>query len=389
VSEWVGAFSMPAPGTGEAVFDTIASAYGSSIVTWLLDLHGPEIEGTSDGLVDLLRRWGRGSASLATVWDIAFGRAHLALKEGRLDIADVAARLALRISDGGQVGAWSAAMPPTPVTVGDRFVEDVTALSVDVAADRDHRVTLTRADGATVELRRDATGDPWVGPDAGQLRSVGPGRPVYLLARPMLPGDSGSREIFGESLPVSSIDDSMEATFQAGFDVLGQITPHYLPWIERVLHGVVVCANQEPFHLVSGSWEDVPGFVHMSCPHAAIDIADILVHESAHQYFYLLEKVGPLDDGSDDSLYYSPATRTERPLSRLLMALHAFVNVLELYEAVKVDETPDLAYVLANEPRLLADIALLDEPLRGNPALTDLGRSLYLPLADRLSVLGR
>jgi hypothetical protein len=389
MTDWIGAFSMPVPRTSEAAFDTIGSAYGSSIVNWLVDLHGVEIDATSDGVLDVLRGWAKGSSPLATVWDIAFGRAHLALKEGQLDIGEVAARLALRLADAGQVGTWTATVPPTPITLGNTFVEDVTTLSVDIADDRGHTVTLRRADGTGVELRRAGPDDPWVGPGSGQLRSVGVGKPVYLMSRPTLPADAGSKEIFGESLPVASIDGSMEATFQAGFDILREIAPHYLPWIERVLHGVVVCATQEPFHLVSGSWEDVPAFVHISCPHAAIDIADILVHESSHQYFYLLQKVGPLDDGSDDTLYYSPATRTKRPLSRLLMALHAFVNVLDLYEAVRRHETPDLAYVVANEPTLLADIARLDEPLRDNPALTDLGRGLYQPLADRLSVLGR
>lgn len=68
----------------------------------------------------------------------------------------------------------------------------------------------------------------------------------------------------------------------------------------------------------------------MPYPHAAIDIAGTLVPESSHQYFYLLEKIGAIDDGSDQQLYYSPATRVDRPISRLPMAFHAFVNVLEV-----------------------------------------------------------
>ena len=66
-----------------------------------------------------------------------------------------------------------------------------------------------------------------------------------------------------------------------------------------------------------------------------MDIAEVLVHECAHQYFYLLAYVGPYDDGSDERLYWSPPLRRNRPLSRILMAYHALANVRLFYAAVR------------------------------------------------------
>ena len=153
----------------------------------------------------------------------------------------------------------------------------------------------------------------------------------------------------------------------------------------------VVCPQRAQYRLISGSWEDVPGFVHMSSPHGGIDIAEVLVHECAHQYFYMLQRLGPMDDASDATLYWSPPIRKNRPLSRVLMAYHALANVQLLYRAVRDNPANGEAvvrYVTVNEPDLQAAIRTLDEPLRHNPALTGFGRGLYEPLAAHMATLG-
>jgi HEXXH motif-containing protein len=100
--------------------------------------------------------------------------------------------------------------------------------------------------------------------------------------------------------------------------------------------------------------------------------------------------VGPVDDASDTTLYWSPPIRRHRPLSRILMAYHALANVMLLYDGVRRQPQADVEdsfYVRANLPDLRAAVQALDEPLRDNPALTALGRGLYQPLADRLDTL--
>lgn len=380
---WVRPFSLPVEPASEQVFDTIASAHGTSLVTWLIDTHPDAIRAMSSGLIEYLREWTQMRATLDTVWDLAFGRAHLMLKEGRLDVGDVAARVGMRIAERGPEGKWTAMLRPSPIAVGPFLVQDVTGIDTEVTASGEMRVTLRCEDGRVDTFRRNPAG-VWAGEERCRLRSVGAARGFALLARDALPDDVGSRAALGSCQPVEAVDNSMQAVFGDGLALLDRLMPHYVPWVTRVVHGVVVCAIEEPFHLVSGSWEDIPGFIHVSSPHVPVDIAEILVHEAAHQYFYMLERVGPLDDGTDTTLYWSPPIRMKRPLSRILMAFHALVNVLQLYRAVRASGGEETAYVVANEPALCEAIEALNAPLQGNPALTRLGRSLYEPLAELL-----
>jgi HEXXH motif-containing protein len=394
MSNWVQQFSLPCAEPCESVFDTIVTSHGVAVANCLLERHADDIARASDGLVDFIRCWITSPPVAKTAWDIAFGRAHLALKEGRHDVAvalDAAVRVGLRLAAGGQSGRWSAQMAPATIQLDDRVIDAVEQIEVHVDEDRwdaGSRLCLRLADGSAHLWRRD--GDQWAGEGGRRLASVGSTRPIYLLPRQALPADKNGSEIFQKCQPVEHISPLMAQSFEDGIAVLRQNVPDYLPWVERVLNGIVVCPVEDQYRLVSGSWEDVPGFVHMSSPHAGIDIAEILVHECAHQYFYMLQRVGALDDASDRALYWSPPIRKKRPLSRILMAYHALANVQLLYDAVRrntANSPQDIRYVEINEPDLQAAIRALDAPLRDNPALTTLGRALYAPLAARLAAL--
>lgn len=380
---WTRQFSLPVEPPQEAVFDTIAAAHGTSLVSWLIDAHQDAIASMSDGLIEFLRNWTKSSVSFGTVWNIAFGRTQLALKEGRLDIGDVAARVGIRLAECGHPGHWTASVAPAPFMVGRSLIKNVTHVEVNIAGADSSRITLRCKDGRTVAMHR-TIDSSWTDAGDGRLRWVGYQQGFVLLARDSLPDDVGTRPTLGQCRPVDAVDSGMEAVFADGLALLRELAPQYVPWVTRAVHGVVVCSIEEPFHLVSGSWEDIPGFIHISSPHSAVDIAEILVHEAAHQYFYLLQRVGDIDDGSDRTLYWSPPIRMKRPLSRILMAFHALTNVLQVYRAVRAAGGADAPYVEANEPILLEAIRALDAPLRGNPALTNFGRGLYEPLAKLL-----
>lgn len=394
MSSWVRQFSLPCAGASESVFDTIVTSHGVAVASGLLESHAGDIVAASDGLVDFINRWIADPPVSTMAWDSAFGRAHLALRERRHDAAgalDAAVRVGLRLAASGQPGRWSAQMAPTAIQLDDRIIDGVEQIEVhvdEVSWDAGCRLCLRLADGRTLLWRRD--GNHWAGEGGSVLASVGRTRPIYLLPRQALPADERGGEIFRECQPVDSVSPSMARAFEDGMTVLQQNVPDYLPWVERVLNGIVVCPVQAEYRLVSGSWEDVPGFVHMSSPHGGIDIAEILVHECAHQYFYMLQRVGAVDDASDSELYWSPPIRKKRPLSRILMAYHALANVQLLYQAVRsntANHPHDIRYVEINEPDLQAAIRALDAPLRDNPALTALGRGLYVPLAERMTAL--
>lgn len=385
---WALQFSLPQEVTNEQVFDTIVTTHGVAVATWLLDRYGEEVARASEGLVEFIRAWIGNPGASPIAWDLSFGRAHLTLKENKLDPVEAALRVGLRIAMSKQRGKWQARVAPIPVQIDDRVIKNVEQIEVDSESEQAARITFELTHGAQVSVRRASDGNIWTGDTGKPLESVGRSGTVYLLPRKALPSEERGGEIFKECQPVAMISPEMSKSFHDGFAVLEQNAPQYVPWVERVLHGIVVCPRQAQYRLVSGSWEDVPGFVHMSSPHGGIDIAEVLVHESAHQYFYMLQRVGAVDDSSDGELYWSPPIRKKRPLSRILMAYHALANVQLLYEAVRLNDANglrDINYVKANEPDLWAAIQSLDEPLRDNPALTKLGHSLYDPLAARMA----
>jgi hypothetical protein len=383
MTPWIRQFSHPVETVREQVFDTIAAAHGVSVVLKLLELHGGTISRISTGLADSLASWTARPVSLETVWDIAFGRALLALKEGRLDIGDVATRLGVRLAEQGHAGSWAADVSATHFVIGRSLVRNATRVEVELRVPGEGMIAIHCAGGGCVRLTRSHDGS-WCGDGGVLLRRAGTDLGFTLLPADALPNDAPTGAALKECLPVAGVTDAMQRVFEDGLRLLQDLAPAYVPWVTRVIHGVVVCSIDGPYHLVSGSWEDIPGLIHLSCPHVPVDMAETLVHEAAHQYFYMLERVGPIDDGSDTVLYWSPPIRMNRPLSRILMAFHALVNALQVYRAVRAANTPDTPYVLANEPALRGAIETLNRPLRENQALTALGRGLYGPLAELL-----
>src|SRR5207244_2765695 len=120
------------------------------------------------------------------------------------------------------------------------------------------------------------------------------------------------------------------AAVDAGFGAsLGEVTqlitagaPDYLPWIERLLR-VVVPTEAPHGQMESGSTRSLPGVVHVAHISYRPALAEMLVHELSHQHYYVASSLGPVDDGSDDNLYYSPVKGSPRPLANILLAYHA------------------------------------------------------------------
>jgi HEXXH motif-containing protein len=403
---WITQFALPCEHENPQVFDTIVNTHGVAMVAKLLQLHGAAIYRASPGLRESLESWAAEPGPSDTAWDIAFGRLQLAVAQwqapmqgeaARFDPVDVAAKVGLRIAESGHRGAWQMPLSPEAVRIGGWLVAHADRAEVENLPSAPARIRV-HADGAWHSLQRDPADGAWrvAGPGSSgavavgtqRLRTVGAQGSVLLLPSRALPPPEQSGDIFKECQPVDVVDDAAAQSFADGFALLARNTPQYLPWIERVLHGIVVCPRQVEYRLVSGSFEDAPGLVHMSSPHSGVDIAEVLVHECAHQYFYMLQRVGPVDDASDATLYWSPPIRKQRPLSRILMAYHALANVQLLFDAVRANPANDaqvVDYVRLNEPDLQAAIEALDEPLRGNSALTPLGRGLYQPLAERMA----
>jgi HEXXH motif-containing protein len=347
--------------------------------------HGEEVAASSNGLTEYVLDFTTGTSTLDTVWHPAFGRTQSLLKGTALQPSEVAARLGLRLAEAGHQGAWTASMPAETLVLGSLLLRSVVNLDVEINC-AVRRITVTTSDGSELHIHYEPRMACWRGATQ-ELRSVALDRPILLLPECALPatGRSAQRFLGPGTTPVSDISDAMLEDFAAGLLCVHQYAPGFVPWIERVLRGVVVCDVEVGFRVVSGSGEDAPGIIHASYPVSPMDIAEMLVHECTHQYFYMVQRVGPVDDGTDEELYWSPPIRMNRPLSRILMAYHALGNIRLFYDRVRASGGhAELEYVEANYAAITGAIADLDVPLRGNPALTDIGRGLYEPLADRL-----
>ena len=136
---------------------------------------------------------------------------------------------------------------------------------------------------------------------------------------------------------------------------------------------------------MSSSFELHPGVVALSHASPAIALADALVHEASHQHFYILGQLGPVHDGSDIQLYYSPARGADRPIDKILLAYHAFGNVLLFSRHCRSRGVGDLEMCESQERSYEACLTTLQRPLETTRALTPLGRALFEPLAARLS----
>jgi HEXXH motif-containing protein len=166
-------------------------------------------------------------------------------------------------------------------------------------------------------------------------------------------------------------------------ELLSNCAPEYGIWVGDVLRGIVICRCNSS-RTRSSSWMHAPGIILASTTINPVTIAEMLVHESSHQYFHLVSRVGKVDTGEDHEEYFSPAVQRPRPISRILIGYHAFANVLLFYRALLRNGMSDDSYCRTMENRLCYDVEALELPLRGNSSLTDIGRGLAEPLMEQV-----
>jgi HEXXH motif-containing protein len=166
----------------------------------------------------------------------------------------------------------------------------------------------------------------------------------------------------------------------SALEAISQLSPAYYRWVGNILRQIApwrVKRNQHPSG--SGSSSQAPGLVAIGNQNHPLSLADSLIHETSHHYFYLASRLGPVDDGSDNSLYFNPLIKKHRPLCMILLAYHAFANVMAFCrEALRTGGTGN-TYLEQRENELERDLKALVAPLQASRALTPLGRALWEP----------
>ena len=111
--------------------------------------------------------------------------------------------------------------------------------------------------------------------------------------------------------------------------LVAQYAAEYHGWINAVIDEVVVLDSSLGDR--SGSDSAVVGIVCLSLPSNLDFVVEGLVHEAAHQHYYLAEKEHGLFVGlTPDAVGYSPILKKRRPIEKILLAYHAVANTVLL-----------------------------------------------------------
>ena len=386
-------FSCPYVGLDKDFVQYVVVSHARQTIAAILDRYGRYLETQSEGLTSVVREWLSKSDTFDTetfnaVWSLPFGDLYSALfTQEFFDITYCMAAFALRLHEAGLEGTWRATLKQ-----GNRFCFDQSLLPAaqEITVLTNGSSLSVRAGDHQLQFCREEFG--WHSNKVEHLTSLR----CHGVKWIMLGGDALSPRTRSHLLNVDSyghthesIDPAMDLllrTTTEAIDVIDKFSNPYLDWVANVIRNLIPLP-ETPGVLNSASGNFWPGAITVSNQSRPSVLAEMLVHEATHQYLYVLKRLGAIDDGSDQTLYYSPARKMGRPLTYIVFAYHAFGNVLLFYREALAHglQTYDPVVDLnAKISRMEEDLEQLERPLQSTTALTDLGRGLWEPLYEAL-----
>jgi HEXXH motif-containing protein len=133
----------------------------------------------------------------------------------------------------------------------------------------------------------------------------------------------------------------------------------------------IVPVGYEPERHLSASYREAPGLVYLTLHPSVLTLAEAIVHETQHGKLNVLSFFDPALTNGRTTWTPSPVRPDLRPLSGVLLAVHAFVPVAALHLRLAelghpIAATPELAarreQVLAGNERGLRIVRELGEP---------------------------
>jgi HEXXH motif-containing protein len=368
---------QPGSASGRRLVSSIAAENAREIVRRLLGQRG-RLGGLNAGLFKMFEGWlHRADPPISVCWHSAFstGLNTLPTRDDRAT-AHAAIALALHLNTEGEAGSWSA----NGLSRGC-FRWGIWSLphceTIDVETDGQAATILING-GPHLQLVR--TGSQWrsFGKTPGLRHHVTlGGRSIALLTK----ADADDDKSLSRPAAVHTLSERHATQWQYAADMIRDYAAPYAPWVGRVVRQLLVL-EPTPGVAHSGSHPGRYGLIFGSGDTSVASSAEILVHEASHQYFNILRRLGPVDDGSDTILHYSPLVDRGRPLDRILFAFHACANILGFYRACMASGIVEDAFFRRNEPVVIDQLQQLARPLKSNPALTPLGRAFFEPWVE-------
>lgn len=167
-------------------------------------------------------------------------------------------------------------------------------------------------------------------------------------------------------------------TLERAFDLVARYLPGEAAEMATVLQEIVPVGYHDVRHL-SASYREAIGTVYLTLHPNLMTMTEALIHEFQHNKLNVAAHELDLLTNAFHPLYKSPIRPDPRPLWGILLAVHAFLPVAELYRRMRAAghdgaEDPDFA-------RRLDDIDLKNhegmEMLRAHAQWTPAGRALF------------
>jgi len=372
-------FGAPCGKQGEGAAATVARENARAVVRRLIQTLPLPRE-----ISELLDRWtARKNSTIGACWHEVFSRIAFALRNQDRDLAAaVTIRLAIHLGECGEPGHWNAtAAFPIQCSWGQWLLPAFDRITVE--SDGYEAVLKLGLQEKISRIVFAKAGLAWalVKGAAAPLAMVGSRSPKVMLL-PRISHEENRPGAFPE--PVDRITAEIADRWRGAFQFLRLYAPSYLRWVQRVVRQIGVL-HAVPGTVHSGSYETRYGFIHASALASIPSSAEMAVHEASHQYYLLISRLGPVEDGTDGTLYYSPLVEKKRPLNRILFAFHACANILAFYRLCQTASSLHQEYFARNENVVLSQMKQLGKPLFGNPALTSLGRALLDPWQGAIS----
>jgi hypothetical protein len=185
-----------------------------------------------------------------------------------------------------------------------------------------------------------------------------------------------------DSPVVSQITSANCGAVTQAIQLLRGLAPEYYTWVTRVVRRLVI-VEAPPSTLRSGNLEGHYGTFYISSCSDPVSVAEMLVHESSHQYYHILTTMEDVTDKSDPATYYSPFVRRLRTLDRILVAYHAFANVYLFYQKCSASKEHDRRDRRDFE-ELVNDVRAVEKIVIESDKLTPVGRAIAEPLYQEM-----
>jgi HEXXH motif-containing protein len=126
--------------------------------------------------------------------------------------------------------------------------------------------------------------------------------------------------------PIEEWQHALAEALDLVFFALPDLHMEMLASLERIIP-----VGYEPEKHLSASYREAPGLVYLTLHPSPLTLAEAFIHETQHGKLNVLRWFDPLMTNADSAWTSSPVRPDMRPLSGVLLAVHAFVPVAALH----------------------------------------------------------